>query len=131
MEKSTKKDLKPSKSSAVAADPEPETEKELFHHLLIEDVRYKTKLNKKFLNRKAYQPHDPSLINSFIPGTIRDIFVKKGNKVKKGEKLMELEAMKMVNTIFSEWNAEILEVAVKSGDQVAKNQLLLRLKLRS
>lgn len=126
MEKSTRKSTKNQEPVTEIS----EQEQEHFQHLIIEDVKYKTRLNKKFLNRKIYQPHDPSLINSFIPGTIRDVFVKKGNKVKKGEKLLELEAMKMINTIFAERNAEIIEIAVKSGEQVAKNQLLLRLKFR-
>ena len=103
-------------------------EAEVFQSLIIEDVKYKTRLNKKFLNRKVYEPVDPKKIVSFIPGTIINVFVKKGKKVKTGDKMMELEAMKMVNTIFAEFDGTILEVDVKAGDLVSKNQLLLKFK---
>lgn len=101
---------------------------EILQSLVIEDVRYKTRLSKKFLARKNYVPQDPKKIVSFIPGTIVNVFVKKGSKVKEGEKLMELEAMKMVNTIFSPADGVLKEVYVKNGDLVTKNQLLLQYK---
>ena len=98
---------------------------EIFQTLLIEDVKYKTKLTKKFLNRKPYTPVDPKKVLSFIPGTIKKIYVKKGKKVKAGEKLLDLEAMKMVNTIFVGENSTIAEIYIKEGDMVPKNQLLV------
>ena len=98
---------------------------EVFQTLLIEDVKYKTKLTKKFLNRKPYAPVDPKKVLSFIPGTIKKIYVKKGKKVKAGEKLLDLEAMKMVNTIFVDENSTIAEIYIKEGDMVPKNQLLV------
>lgn len=101
---------------------------DLLQSLIIEDVRYKTRLSKKFLARKNYVPQDPKKIISFIPGTIANVFVKKGSKVKEGEKLLELEAMKMVNTIFSPADGVLKEVHVKTGDLVSKNQLLLQFK---
>jgi biotin carboxyl carrier protein len=103
-------------------------EPEIFQSLVIEDVKYKTRLNKKFLTRKPYEPIDPKKIHSFIPGTIGNVFVKKGKKVKTGQKLLELEAMKMVNTIFAEFDAVILDILIKPGDSVSKNQLLIQLK---
>lgn len=105
-----------------------EKETEAFQTLVIEDVKYKTRLNKKFLARKPYEPVDPKKIISFIPGTIVNVFVKKGKKIKTGQKLLELEAMKMVNTIFAEFDAVILDILIKPGDSVAKNQLLIKLK---
>lgn len=116
------------KDVAVDKNGSEEKEPEVFHTLIIEDVKYKTKLNKKFLSRKSYEPVDPKKILSFIPGTIRNIYVKKGHKVKTGEKLLELEAMKMVNTIFAGFDGMILDIPVKSGDSVAKNQVLIQFK---
>jgi biotin carboxyl carrier protein len=98
---------------------------EVFQTLLIEDVKYKTRLTKKFLNRKPYVPADPKKVYSFIPGNIKKIYTSKGKKVKAGEKLIDLEAMKMVNTIFAEENSVIAEIYVKEGDMVPKNQLLI------
>jgi biotin carboxyl carrier protein len=105
-----------------------EKEPEGFQSLVIEDVKYKTRLNKKFLTRKPYEPVDPKKIQSFIPGTIGNVFVKKGKRVKTGQKLLELEAMKMVNTIFAEFDSVILDILVKPGDLVSKNQVLIQLK---
>jgi biotin carboxyl carrier protein len=113
---------------ATAKNTNDEKEPEVFQSLVIEDVKYKTRLNKKFLTRKAYEPVDPKKIQSFIPGTIGTVFVKKGKKVKAGQKLLELEAMKMVNTIFAEFDAVILDILIKPGDLVSKNQLLMQLK---
>ena len=103
-------------------------ETEVFQTLLIEDVKYKTRLTKKFLNRKPYQPVDPKKVLSFIPGTIKKIYVKSGKKVKAGEKLLDLEAMKMVNTMFAGENNLIVDIFVKEGDMVPKNQLLILFK---
>jgi biotin carboxyl carrier protein len=100
-------------------------ETEVFQTLVIEDVKYKTRLTKKFLNRKPYEPIDPNKVISFIPGTIKKIYTKKGKKVKAGEKLVDLEAMKMLNTIFAHANGTIADIYIKEGDMVSKNQLLL------
>jgi len=98
---------------------------EVFQTLMIEDVKYKTRLTKKFLRRKTYEPVDPKKVLSFIPGTIKKIYHSKGKKVKAGDKLIDLEAMKMLNTIFAHENGSIAEVYVKEGDMVSKNQVLI------
>jgi biotin carboxyl carrier protein len=103
-------------------------ESEVYQSLIIEDVKYKTRLNKKFLARKPYEPADPKKIQSFIPGTIGNVFVKKGKKVKTGDRLLELEAMKMVNTIFAEFDAVVKDILIKPGESVSKNQVLLQFK---
>ena len=115
------------KKPVVVAEPQ-ESENDNLQNLTIEDVKYRTRLSNKFLKRNVYSPPDNNIIQSIIPGTIGQVFIKNGSKVREGEKLLELEAMKMVNTIFSDRDSSILEVAVKSGDLVAKNQLLIRFK---
>jgi biotin carboxyl carrier protein len=108
--------------------PEGSQAEEILQSLTIEEVRYKTRLSKKFLARKNYVPQDPKKILSFIPGTIVNVFVKRGSRVKTGEKLLELEAMKMINTIFAPADGVLKEVLVKTGDLVTKNQLLIQFK---
>lgn len=103
-------------------------ESEVFQTLTIEDVKYKTRLTKKFLKRKPYEPVDPKKVLSFIPGTVKKIYTKKGKKVKEGDKLIDLEAMKMLNTIFAHENGSISEIYIKEGDMVSKNQLLILFK---
>jgi biotin carboxyl carrier protein len=112
------KDIKPEESSEII-------ESEVFQTLMIEDVKYKTRLTKKFLNRKQYEPVNPKHVLSFIPGTIKKIYTSKGKKVKTGEKLVDLEAMKMLNTIFAHENGTIAEIYIKEGDLVSKNKLLI------
>jgi biotin carboxyl carrier protein len=112
------KDLKPEETSE-------NLESEVFQTLMIEDVKYKTRLTKKFLNRKPYEPIDPKKVLAFIPGTIKKIYFKKGKKVKAGEKLVDLEAMKMLNTIFAHENGTIAEIYIKEGDLVSKNHVLM------
>jgi biotin carboxyl carrier protein len=123
-EKSKSLNLQDIKAETVSEN----LESEVFQTLLIEDVKYKTRLTKKYLNRKPYQPLNPKQVLSFIPGTIKKIYVKKGKKVKAGEKLLDLEAMKMVNTMFAGENNLIVDIFVKEGDMVPKNQLLILFK---
>lgn len=112
------KDIKPEETSD-------NLETEVFQTLIIEDVKYKTRLTRKFLSRKPYEPVDPKKVLAFIPGTIKKIYFKKGKKVKTGEKLVDLEAMKMLNTIFAPANGILAEIYVKEGDLVSKNHVLM------
>jgi len=59
----------------------------------------------------------PSL-RSPLPGVILDIFCKAGDHVKKGQKVMILEAMKMENVINAEKDGVIKEIKVNKGDSV-------------
>jgi biotin carboxyl carrier protein len=77
--------------------------------------------------RKSYEPVDFNKVYSFIPGTIRKIFVKEGSKVKQGSHLLELEAMKMVNNIIAPVDGVVTKINVKTGDLVAKNILLVEM----
>jgi biotin carboxyl carrier protein len=96
--------------------------------LYVQDTRYKTLLTKKFRERKHYEPANPKLLLAFIPGTIQSVFVKPGQKVKKGDKLVGLEAMKMINEILAPFNGVVAKVNVKVGERVPKNEVLVELK---
>jgi len=61
-----------------------------------------------------------------MPGMILEVMVEKGQKVSKGDKLLILEAMKMENVIKSEGNGTIVEVNIKKGMSVEKNQVLVQ-----
>lgn len=93
--------------------------------LALESGTYKTTFPAKFLNRKPYQEVDPKKVVAIIPGKIKKVYIKKGAKVKEGEKLLVLEAMKMNNLIFSPFKGVIREVYVAQGVSVAKNALLV------
>jgi len=93
-----------------------------------EEVTFRTTLTKKFANRKPYHPPNPSKVFAFIPGTILKVHVKDGQKVKKGDKLLVLQAMKMDNLIVAPRNGTIKKVHVKQGETVPKHHLLTELK---
>ena len=88
---------------------------------------YKTTLTRKFKNRKRYEEPDINLIKAFIPGTIVELKIKRGQKVAEGEPLLLLEAMKMRNIITAPKEGRIKKVWVKLGDVVSRDQLLVEL----
>ena len=57
-----------------------------------------------------------------------DPFVEVGNNVKVGQTICILEAMKLMNEIESEFNAEIVEILVENGTPVEFGKVLMRVK---
>jgi len=55
-------------------------------------------------------------------------FVEVGNNVEVGQTICILEAMKLMNEIESEFNAEIVEILVENGTPVEFGQVLMRVK---
>jgi biotin carboxyl carrier protein len=104
-------------------------DKELkFEDFRVGDTIYKTTINKMYRNRKPYEVPDMHKLTAFIPGTILDIAFKEGDKVKEGDIIMYLEAMKMKNIIKAPMDAVIKKIYVKNGEIVPKNYLLVELK---
>jgi biotin carboxyl carrier protein len=95
--------------------------------LCINGTTYKTTLTAKFINRKNWEAPNPKMIKAYIPGNILKIFVKEGQKVKQGTKLILLEAMKMKNLVESPVNGVIKSIHVKEGIMVPKNELLIEI----
>ncbi len=93
--------------------------------LLIDGSKYKTNLSPRFENRIKYEAPNPKQIKAIIPGTIAKIFISEGQKVKKGARLLILEAMKMKNRIEAPFSGRIVKIYVKEGDIVPKNSIIL------
>lgn len=93
--------------------------------IVIDDVKYRTTLTKKYENRQKWEKPDEKKFYSFIPGTIQEVFVKEGDALKKGDKILTFEAMKMSNTIYNEHDSTIEKIHVKVGDIVPKGFLML------
>tara|TARA_B100001989_G_scaffold134585_1_gene95302 strand:- start:712 stop:1218 length:507 start_codon:yes stop_codon:yes gene_type:complete len=55
-------------------------------------------------------------------------FVEIGNNIKIGQTICILEAMKLMNEIEAEFNAEIVEILVENGTPVEFGQVLMRVK---
>ena len=58
------------------------------------------------------------------PAENAEPFVKKGDKVKKGDTLCIIEAMKLMNEVTAEQDGTIQEICVKNGDTVEYGTVL-------
>ena len=67
-------------------------------------------------------------IGSSIPGTVIKVLVEPGQKVKEGESLIVIEAMKMETNIVASCDGEVEEVLAEEGKQVKSGQLVVKLK---
>jgi biotin carboxyl carrier protein len=99
-----------------------------FSQIGLENGLYETLTTRKFEKRKLYEKQDPGIVKAVIPGVIVEIAAKPGATVQKGETLMTLEAMKMLNRIMAPIDGEVKTVRVKKGEKVVKGQVLIELK---
>ena len=60
-----------------------------------------------------------------IPGLIKGLFVKEGDKVQAGQQLLVMEAMKMENIINAPHAGTVQKILVASGENVAQEQQLV------
>ena len=95
--------------------------------LALEAGVYETRLTKKFLLRKPYEKADPKVIKAVIPGAIAEIHAAVGKRVRSGEVLIVLEAMKMRNLIKAPQDGKIKALHVGGGDKVVKGQVLIEM----
>ena len=59
-----------------------------------------------------------------LPGTIMQIFVNVGDQVKRGDKILMYEAMKMENNYLAEVDGVIKDIKVKVGDNILQGAVL-------
>jgi biotin carboxyl carrier protein len=89
---------------------------------------YKTRLTKKYENRKKWKKPDNKKLFSYIPGTVCKVFIHPGDKVDTSSKLLLLEAMKMQNIIYSPVSGVVKSVLVKEGEKIGKGVLMVEFK---
>ena len=70
---------------------------------------------------------NPGIIKADMQGTIMDTLTKKGKKVKKGDSLFVLEAMKMENVVTAPIGGVIKEFNIKKGQPVNKGDILIEI----
>ncbi len=95
--------------------------------LVIDGTPYLTRYTLKFARRASYAAPDPSRISARIPGVIVALHVRRGQRVRRGDPLLVLEAMKMKNDLTAGHDGVVREIYVEEGQMVAKNQLLLEI----
>ena len=64
-------------------------------------------------------------VSSPLPGVILDVCVKEGDAVKRGQKVMVLEAMKMENVIEATADGTVTAIKVGKGDSVLEGAPLV------
>ena len=85
--------------------------------------------------KKEEKEEDYKIVKSPMVGTFyskssptAEPYVQVGSKVKKGDILCIVEAMKLMNEIESEFDGEIVEVCVNDGDMVDYGKPLFKIK---
>ena len=105
IEKKTKKQVpSPFKKAAQAGSPNPEVNSPV---------------------SKQSSPSGANSLKSPLPGIILDITCNVGDRVKKGQKLLILEAMKMENNIIADRDGMIQEIKIRKGDSVLEGSELI------
>ena len=66
-----------------------------------------------------------TIIDAPLPGVILEVSVKEGDAVKKGQKLMILEAMKMENVIEASCDGSVTSIKANKGDSVLEGAPLI------
>ena len=70
-------------------------------------------------------PSAAGAVRTPLPGVILEVSVKVGDTVKRGQKVMILEAMKMENVINADRDGKVIEIKVNKGDSVLEGADLL------
>jgi len=76
---------------------------------------------KKVIAAKGNQVLSP------LPGAITHVFVKEGDEVKVGQKLLAMEAMKMENDVLAEKEGVVSSIKVRVGDAVLQGDVLIEM----
>jgi len=84
-------------------------------------------LAKDAVTKTKADPADPTQVGAPMPGMVASIAVTIGQKVKEGETLVTLEAMKMFAAVASSGAGTISEICVKIGESVESKDLLVRM----
>ncbi|MGA8028117.1 MAG: pyruvate carboxylase, partial [Bryobacteraceae bacterium] len=127
-------ELEPGKTLIVrlltVGEPRPDGMRTVFFELNGQprevEVRDKSVKETADLRRKA----DPAKIGEVgapIPGAVTILHVTMGEPVKKGDRLLVMEAMKMQTTVYAPGDGTVSEIHVKPRDAVEARDLLLKI----
>ena len=91
--------------------------------VMIQDVSAETDAVKK----KKADPSNDAHIGATMPGTVLQLAVAKGDRVRRGQHLLITEAMKMETTIQTPYDGIIREIYVAQGEAISTGDLLIEL----
>lgn len=89
------------------------------------------KMQKLVKKRQKKLLKGEGLIKSALPGRIQKIFVKKNDRVKKGQNLLSLSAMKIEYSFKAEGTGKVEEIFCETGQTVSEDQKLIKVKYDS
>ncbi len=104
---------------------------EKLFHIRVNSNIYKIQARDKYdallkeLGFDAGSSKKASDLKAPMPGLVVDVAVSDGQEVKKGDKLIVLEAMKMENILKADSDGIIKSVRAKKGSTVEKNEILI------
>lgn len=80
--------------------------------------------------KEEYKEIKSPMVGTFYskPSPDKEAFIKVGDKVKKGQVVCIIEAMKLMNEIEAEFDGEVVEVCLNDGDSVEYGKTLFKLK---
>jgi len=87
----------------------------------IQTTRQDSKIRKTITKTAGHSVKCP------LPGNIMQVFVKNGDEVKLGDKLVMYEAMKMENTLLAEKDGIIKNLSVQPGDSVLQDAKIMEI----
>ena len=73
------------------------------------------------------QPITGNVVEAPLPGRILEILVKVGDEVKIGQAVVVLEAMKMENSITSNYHGKVKQILISEGEAVAANAAMIEI----
>jgi pyruvate carboxylase len=114
----------------AVAEPNEEGEARLFFELNGQPRTVRVR-DRKAAPAKAARPKadatDPAHVGAPMPGAVAAVAAAVGARVKPGDVLLTIEAMKMETAITAERDARIVAVHVAAGDQIDAKDLLVEL----
>ena len=78
-------------------------------------------------SKQRPRPTHAGCVTTAMPGTIVDVKVKPGDKVKAGDGVLVIEAMKMENEVQAPVAGTVVQVHVAKGDAVTPDQVLVEI----
>ena len=112
----------------TVSDPHPDATRTVFFELNGQprEVTVRDKTLKATVAAKAKaDPLAAGQVGAPIPGAVTSLFVEVGEVVKKGDRLLVMEAMKMQTTVYAPVAGKILQTLVAAGEQVEAKDLLV------
>ena len=115
------------KDKAPVMPPMPQ---ETVQYITVPEKKVEEKVEQKNEVSEEYKIVKSPMVGTFYSKSSPDAkeYVEVGSKVKKGDILCIVEAMKLMNEIESEFDGEIVEIWVKDGEMVDYGKPLFKIK---